>query len=135
MKTLRAILAGLISWGILFVAFFLSGLVSWFNDPYLQEQVFLLVALIPAVFAGTRFYYRTGYTTNGFLPGLVMAIVAITMDFFITVPVFMVPIGVGYGAFFSSWFFWAMVTSIAVLAYVFRKIRTHTPSTDYQCVH
>jgi hypothetical protein len=76
------------------------------DDPDLQANLVLMVAIIPAACLGAHLYYRRGLKTNGFVLGFVMFSGAIFLDAVITVPVFIIPNGGNHLSFFGDPGFW-----------------------------
>lgn len=135
MKTLRAILIGIITWSIVFTAFAISASFNIINNPELQEQVVIMLSLIPAAWLGARFYYKANVPTNGFLLGAIMVATAIVLEMIITIPFFIIPAGGSYASFFSSTFFWiAMGSQLLVVAIYWMK-NVYTSSETYECIH
>ena len=85
----------------------------------MQANLVLAIAIIPAAMLGARFYYRRGLTTNGFVLGTSMFLIAMVLDALITVPVFIIPAGGDYITFFTDPGFWMIGLEyvLAVAAY------------------
>ena len=76
------------------------------NNPELQANLVLAIAIMPAAYLGAHIYYQKGYETNGFVLGFVMFLGAIILDAIITVPVFIIPNGGSHTSFFGDPGFW-----------------------------
>ena len=76
------------------------------EDPDLQANIVLMVAIIPAAYIGAHFYYKRGHKTHGVLLGGIMFLGAILLDAIITVPVFIIPNGGNHISFFTDLGFW-----------------------------
>ena len=106
MQIKRALIATAIVWTLGVTAYILSHFVKIMDNPELQANVALTLALIPSVILGTKFYYKKGAYTNGFKLGVFMFFITICLDAIITVPVFIIPAGGDHLAFFSDPGFW-----------------------------
>ena len=127
MKTLnlkKAVLSGLITYGIAITFFLLSFLIPIMKNPELQANITLAVVIIPAALIGARFYLRKE-SVNGILLGSTMFLIAGVMDALITVPFFVIPAGGDYISFFTDPGFWIIglifVTAIALYSRNFKK--------------
>jgi len=76
------------------------------NDPELQANIVLMLAIMPAAYLGAHTYYKRGHTTHGTTLGLAMFSGAIILDAIITVPFFIIPNGGTHLSFFSDPGFW-----------------------------
>ena len=128
MQIKRALIATAIVWTLGVTAYILSHFVKIMDNPELQANVALTLALIPSVILGTKFYYKKGAYTNGFKLGVFMFLITICLDAIITVPVFIIPAGGDHLAFFSDpgfWFIGFEYILVVGLYSVFRpKIKT-----------
>ncbi len=109
MKTLNLKHAGISSlmvYAIGILAFVGSYFVPLMENPDLQANIVLMVAIAPAAFVGAHLYYRRGHTIHGGLVGATMFTGAIVLDALITVPVFIIPNGGTYRTFFGDPGFW-----------------------------
>ena len=127
MKTLnlkKAVLSGLITYGIAITFFLLSFLIPIMKNPELQANITLAVVIIPAALIGARFYLRKE-SVNGILLGSTMFLIAGVMDALITVPFFVIPAGGDYISFFTDPGFWIIGlifdTAIALYSRKFKK--------------
>ncbi len=117
MNIKSVIISSLIVWTLGVIAFIASSFVPVMDDPNLQGNWTLSLALIPAGLFGAHIYYRKGYKTNGFKLGLAMFFVAICLDVLITVPLFIMPHGGNYITFFTDPGFWLLgVEYVSVVA-------------------
>ncbi|WP_299162439.1 DUF5367 family protein [uncultured Eudoraea sp.] len=128
MEIKRAILATSIVWVLGVSAYILSHFVKIMDNPELQANVVLTLALIPSAILGTKFYYKNGAHTNGFKLGVFMFLITIGLDALITVPVFIIPAGGDHLSFFSDPGFWiiGLVYILVVILYtgIRSKMRT-----------
>ncbi len=102
----HALISSLVVYIIGILVFVGSYFVPIIDDPDLQANIALMVAIIPAAYAGAYLYYRRGYKTHGFLLGTVLFSSAIILDAIITVPVFIIPFGGNHLTFFGDPGFW-----------------------------
>ena len=133
MKTInlrKAAISTIIAWTLGVAAFVASYFVPVMDDPDLQANWVLTIAVIPATILGAHLYYRNGYQTHGVLLGSTMFLVTIALDASITVPVFIIPNGGDHLSFFGDPGFWLIgLEYIAVVTgywfiwnYQFKKI-------------
>ena len=106
MKIKRAIISAALVWVIGVTAYILSYFVKILDNPELQANIILTLALIPSVILGAKYYYKTGADTHGFKLGVFMFLVTICFDALITVPIFIIPAGGSYLTFFADAWFW-----------------------------
>ncbi len=100
-----------------------SFFVPLMEDPELQANLVLMVAIVPVVLLGSHIYYRRGYTTNGLVLGAVMFMGAIILDATITVPVFIIPYGGNHLSFFSDPGFWLIGLEYVAVVIVYSKFK------------
>ena len=127
MKTLnlkKAVLSGLITYGIAITFFLTSFMIPIMDNPELQANITLAVVIIPAALIGARFYLKKE-SVNGVLLGSIMFLTAGIMDAIITVPFFVIPAGGDYISFFTDPGFWIIglifVTAISLYSRKFKK--------------
>lgn len=106
MKIKRAILSAAMVWALGVTAYILSFFVTLLENPELQANIVLTLALIPSVILGAKIYYKTGAETHGFKLGAFMFLVTICFDALITVPLFIIPAGGSHLTFFADAWFW-----------------------------
>jgi hypothetical protein len=110
-------ISSLIVYSIGITAFAGSYFVTIMDNPDLQANYVLMLAIIPAALIGAHLYYRRGYKTNGFVLGAAMFLGAMILDACITVPVFIIPNGGDYLSFFGDPGFWLIaVEYISIVA-------------------
>lgn len=118
MKTKRAILIGIAIWMIAVLFYSLSYYVPILEDADQQANVVLFLIVIPLVWLGCSIYYKKDQATHGYKVGQTLLFVSIVLDALITVPFFMMPMGVDHFSFFTSLGFWIIAIeflSVAVL--------------------
>ncbi|MDW7691948.1 DUF5367 family protein [Flammeovirgaceae bacterium SG7u.111] len=101
----RLILAAVVAWCLGVSAYSCSYLFTLLNDPEMQANIILTIALIPSAIIGARFYYAKE-EVNGFKLGSMMFLVTMCLDALITVPLLIIPSGGSYLSFFSDLGFW-----------------------------
>ena len=106
MKIKRAIIATAMVWAIGVTAYILSYFVEFLENPELQANIVLILALIPGVILGAKYYYKNGVDTHGLKLGVFMFLVTICFDALITVPLFIIPAGGSHLTFFADPWFW-----------------------------
>lgn len=123
----HVIISSLAVYALGLIAFVGSYFVSIMNDPDLQANIVLMVAIIPAAYLGTYLYYRRGNTTHGLVLGGAMFSSAIVLDAIITVPVFIIPHGGNHLSFFGDPGFWLIgFEYVAVVAAYWKfKVAKH----------
>lgn len=123
MNIKRAILSALIVWVLGVSAYTASFFFDLMENPELQANLVLTIALIPIVFFGARFYYKTGHRTNGFKLGAVMFLIAMALDAMITVPVFIIPEGGNHLTFFTDPGFWLIAVEYIMVVVLYWRLR------------
>lgn len=106
MNIKRAFFASIIIWVLGVSAYIGSSFIILLEDPTLQANLVLLIALIPSAMIGANFYFRKATAANGWKLGMVMFGFTILFDAAITVPVFIIPEGGSYITFFTDPGFW-----------------------------
>ncbi len=92
------------------------------EDPHVQANWVLSLALIPAALLGAYCYYRSGEQTNGWLLGAAMFLVAMALDAIITVPLFIIPNGGSHLSFFTDPGFWLIAVEYLSVVAAYRQI-------------
>jgi len=131
------IISSIIVWIIGISAFVASYFVPVMENPELQANWVLSMALIPAALFGAHIYYRKGHNTNGFVLGMGMFLIAMLLDALITVPFLIIPYGGNYISFFTDPGFWLIaVEYISVVAAYWqiekavKRMRKHREATE-----
>lgn len=96
------------------------------DNPELQANLVLMIAIIPAAFLGAHIYYKREHTTSGFVLGFAMFLGAIILDAIITVPVFIMPNGGSHLSFFRDPGFWLIgleYMTVIVAYWQFKVVR------------
>lgn len=126
MKTIQAILTGIGIWIFGILAFLLSSSISILNDPKMQGNLVLDLALIPIVTIGTKYYFKKYKNANPFQIGWIFFATVFALDALITVPFFMKPYGIHHIDFFLDAPFWFIAIEFYVIVVVTGKLITKT---------
>lgn len=119
MKILRAILAGAITWVLIFILWTIMIFVPVLKDMEILQYLIHYAVLIPIVILGASYYYKSMDKVNGFILGLTMLIVGMILDAIITVPFFTKPQGTGYAEFFINPLIWVGFVEFVVITYLY----------------
>jgi len=114
------------------LAFVGSYFIPIMNDPELQANLVLAIAILPAAYLGAHIYYKKRHSTHGFVLGIAMFSAAIILDAAITVPLFIIPNGGSHLSFFGDPGFWLIGLEyiLAVMAYWrFKVVKTTEVAT------
>ena len=106
MKIKRAILLGVLIWGIGILLYTLSYYVTIIENSEKQANLVLLIAVMPIIWFTSNIYYKQDHKTHGFNVGLAFLLTAIALDAIITVPLLIIPAGGNHNSFFTSMEFW-----------------------------
>lgn len=105
------------------LAFIGSYFVPIMEDPDLQANIVLMIAIIPAAYIGANLYYRRGNITHGLVLGSAMFSSAIVLDAIITVPLFIIPNGGNYLTFFGDPGFWLIGFEYVAMVVAYWKFK------------
>lgn len=116
------------------LAYLGSFLTPIMDDPDLQANLVLMIAIVPAAYLGARIYYQKGCNTSGVVLGAIMLSVAIILDALITVPLFIMPNGGDHLSFFSDPGFWLIGAEYmsVVIAYQKFNVTRLSPAIETQ---
>ena len=123
MEIKRAILSAAMVWAIGVTAYILSFFVKILDNPELQANIVLTLALVPGVILGAKYYYKTGAETHGFKLGVFMFLVTICFDALITVPLFIIPEGGSYLSIFVDPWFWFIGLEYILVIGIYAALR------------
>ena len=123
MNIKRAMLSAAIVWTLGVMFYVGSFLIVLMEDPELQANLVLMVAVVPIGVFGAYFYYRKGDKTNGFKLGIFMFIIAIALDALITVPFFIIPEGGSHITFFTDPGFWLIAVEYILAVGLYWRLR------------
>ena len=125
MKTKRAILIGILIWMIAILFYSISYYLPVLENPNIQANVVLFVVVMPLVWMGCSYYYKTENKTHGFIIGQVLLLTAVALDALITVPFFVIPNGGNHYSFFTSIDFWIIAFEFLVVANLYWYTRIY----------
>jgi hypothetical protein len=121
MKTLKAISLGVLLWILIFIEISITMLGLKLSDTTVWIIHYTL--LIPFAILCAGIYYKSKDKINGFALGLVFLIVGIILDMIVTVPLFIIPQGGGYGTYFSNMFMLSGFLELIVLVGIYDLLR------------
>lgn len=126
MEIKRAIISAAMIWAIGVAAYILSFFVTFLENPELQANIVLTLALIPSVILGAKYYYKNGAVTHGIKLGVFMFLATICFDALITVPVFIIPAGGNHLTFFADAWFWLIGLEYILVVEIYAAFRIKT---------
>ncbi len=113
---------------LLGVSFFLESFyVPLLKNSELQANLVLAVAIIPNACLGTYLFYRKEELSS-LLLAFIYVFVAVVLDAFITVPLFILPEGGTYQSFFGALSFSLIALEYFVIVFVYGRFLTSKPS-------
>jgi hypothetical protein len=125
MKFLRAVAIGALFWLLIFIEISVTMIGLKFSDS--TTYIIHYILMIPIAMLCAWLYYKGEGNkkgkTNGFVLGLFMAIVGIILDMIITVPMFIIPQGGSYAAYFSNLYLIAGLIEGVVLIGLYGMIK------------
>ena len=130
-KILYSVVCGVLIW-ILSVSFYLlSYYVPILENPELQSNIVLVIAIIPSTCLGTYLFYKKKYKRPSSL-ALTFIIVVTVLDTLITVPLFIIPNGGSYSSFFGDPMFYTIVVEFYFIVMYFGNYLTKTTKSKKQ---
>lgn len=117
-KNLWSFACALFVWVFGVSFYLLSYSVPILKDPVLQSNIVLALAIIPGAGLGTYLFYKYSSMKPSSL-ALTIVLVAVFLDALITVPVFVIPNGGSYSAFFGDPVFYILAVEIYFLVLYF----------------
>jgi hypothetical protein len=117
-KYIYSIVCGVLVWILGVSLYLLSLYVPILENPDLQSNIVLVLAIIPSSCFGTYLFYRKNYIRPSSL-ALRFIIVTIILDALITVPVFIIPNGGSYSEFFGDPMFYIIVVEFYFIVLYF----------------
>jgi uncharacterized RDD family membrane protein YckC len=123
MKTIRAILIGIVIWFLAVSAFTLSFFIPWLDDVELQANLFVGLALIPLSWYGAKFYFLAEQKTPGLKVGLLLLLTGVILDATITVPFLVIPAGGSFYQFFTDLSFWIIGAEYLIVVGLYYRIK------------
>ena len=107
-KKLFSMVCAILVWITGVSAYLVSFYVPILENPELQSNIVLALAIIPSACLGTYLFYKNSYMKPSTL-ALTFIVVATILDSLITVPVFIIPNGGSYSEFFGDPMFYTLV--------------------------
>lgn len=125
MNIKRAMFSAIIVWALGVSAFVGSYLINWMENPELQANLVLTVALIPSAILGAFLYYRKRENTNGFKLGITMFIISMILDAALTVPLLVIPAGGSHLSFFTDPGFWLIAVEYILVVGLYWRLKVY----------
>ena len=123
MKTsVRIVIIGISIWILGVSMYLLSYYIPILKNPEFQANLFLMLAVIPLVWFGTKIYYQKQSSPNGIILGLAFFTIAACLDALFTVPYLIIPNGGSYKDFFMDLGFWLIGMEFILVAIVYRSL-------------
>ena len=121
MKTLRALSMGALVWVLIFIEISITMIGLKLSETVVWVAHYFV--LIPIAILCSWLYYKSKDSINGFVLGIVFLIVGIVLDMIVTVPLFIIPQGGGYGTYFSNIFMLSGFLELIVLVGIYDLLR------------
>jgi len=126
----RAIVAGAITWLLIFSTFIIVYYIPALKNSLNLQALVVGLLILPFASIGTAFYLKKG---NKFIiapVALTMVFTAATLNTLITVPFIEIPFnGRGHLEFFSSPLFWILISEIIIVIYMYWRIKIRPVTT------
>jgi len=130
-ENLYPIVYGVLVW-ILGASFYLlSYYVPILENTEQQSNIVMALAIIPSACLGTYLFYKKSYIKPSSL-ALTFILVATILDALITVPVFIIPNGGSFSAFFGDPMFYTIVVEFYFIVLYYGNYLTKTAKTKKQ---
>ena len=126
MKIKRLIVLGIFIWSMGILLYSLSFYLPILEDREMQANIVLFLSVIPLVWFGCRFYYKSDRQTHGYLVGQALLLIAVVLDTLITVPFFVIPKGGSHYSFFTGLGFWIIAIEFLVVATLYWYARVYS---------
>lgn len=112
LSLLYAVLVWILGVSVYLLSFFIPVL----GNPEQQANIVLVLAIMPFACLGTYLFYKKGLMKPSAL-ALTFVLVAVLLDALVTVPVFVIPAGGSYSAFFADPMLYAIALVYYFIAY------------------
>ena len=129
MKTKRAILTGIGIWIAAILCYSIASYSSLSETIENLPNIVLFIVIMPLVWFGCSYYYKSNSTTHGYIVGQTMLLTAVALDALITVPLFIIPNGGSYYSFFTDIGFWVIAFEFIVIAVLHYYIKVYPKFT------
>jgi len=123
----RALLAAVLVWILGVSVYTASYFFHFLEDPELQANLMLTLAVIPGALLGAFMYYKGGLETHGLKLGGFMFATAMALDAIITVPLFIIPLGGTHLTFFTDPGFWLIALLYIGVVVLYWKLKVVRP--------
>jgi len=117
-KKLRSVACAMLVWILGVSCYLLSFYLPVLENPDLQSNSVLALAIIPSACLGTYLFYKKSYIKPA-LFALVVILVATSLDALLTVPLFIIPSGGSYASFFGDAMFYIILVELYVTVWYF----------------
>lgn len=124
MRWLRAIVAGIIAWALIFVEWSIIIFMPGVKDIGDWQYLIHYVLLIPIVIAGVSFYYggkKKPKDKNNIALGVIMLATGLILDALVTIPFFVIPQGGSFLEFYLSPLMLIGYLIFLVVAFAYRR--------------
>lgn len=115
-----SIACAILVWIIGVSFYLLSYYIPVLDDPERQANIVLAAGIIPSVCLGSYLFYKRGQMKASTL-AVTFVLSAIFLDAMVTVPVFVIPSGGSYSAFFSDPIFYVIAVELFLVTYYFSR--------------
>lgn len=120
MKLVRILKATLIVWVSIFTTFMILGIAG---IKVTQQNLIVAILTMLYSYLAAAWYYKKGDATHGIIVSLIMTPIILALDALITVPFVMMPINIGYAAFFSDYILWVLVAENILIIYLYWQFK------------
>lgn len=122
-KNLYSIVCAILVW-ILGVSFYLlSFFTPVLENPDLQSNIVIALAIIPSASLGTYLFYKKSYRKPSIL-ALTFIGVSVVLDSLITVPLVIIPDGGSYSTFFGDPMFYTLIVEFYFIVFYYGNYLT-----------
>ncbi len=125
MNKIRAVLSGIILWIMIFSLYTLISFIPLFRQSIILQNSIVFIGVIIFVYFSVLFYFRKGKKISGLMLAILMIITALGLDALVTVPMVMIPQGIGYKIFYATPFLWLMVAEILMFTVLFSQLKAN----------
>jgi len=127
-NTIFSIMCGMVVWVLALSFYLLSYYVPILENTERQANIVLALAIIPSACVGTYLFYKK-HQMNPPTLALTFIIVATVLDVLVTVPLFIIPNGGSYSAFFGDPMFYTIIVEFYFIVlyfgnYISKKLST-----------
>ena len=127
-KNLYSIICAILVWVLGISCYYLSSLIPILENTNLQSNIVLVIAIIPCACIGSYLFYKKSYLKPSAL-ALTFIGVSVLLDALITVPLYIIPDGGSYLAFFGDTMFYILVVEFYFVVFYFGAYLTKKVSS------